>query len=245
MSSASAARRNERAEQADPLPLGVKEGYERWAASYDRTPNPVIAREERHLEPLISGMQGKSVLDLACGTGRWLEKVMRKRVRLGVGVDSSDAMLCVARDKHSLQRKLIRADCLRLPFRSAVFDFVICSFALGHIKELPKVVSELARVTKIGGEAIVSDLHPQAYARGWRTGFRDACSSAEIETFPHSREEIIQGFAAGGMECLTCEALCLGDPERPIFATANKQHLFSEVSGVAAVLVCRFKKSSH
>ena len=56
------------------LLLGVKEGYERWAPIYDQNPNPVLAREERHIDPLIANMQGKNVLDLACGTGRWLEK---------------------------------------------------------------------------------------------------------------------------------------------------------------------------
>lgn len=233
---------DKRVQQPAPLLLGVREGYERWAASYDRTPNPLIAREERYLEPFMSCMQGSSVLDLACGTGRWLEKALTKEVRFGAGVDLSRGMLSIARNKPSLQGKLVRADCLNLPFPSAVFDFVICSFALGHIREVQRIVGELARVTKMGGEAFVSDLHPQAYAQGWRTGFRDAHSAAQIETFPRSCQQIVEIFAEKEMDCLACESLFLGDPELSIFAAANKHQVFAELCRVPAVLVCRFRR---
>jgi ubiquinone/menaquinone biosynthesis C-methylase UbiE len=242
VSSAGSGASGERVQPADSSFLGVEEGYERWAASYDRTPNPLIAREERYLEPLIDGLAGKSVLDLACGTGRWLEKSLTKQVRLGVGLDRSEAMLCAARNKRSLQGKLIQADCLNLPLRTASFDFVICSFALGHIREFEKAIGELARVLKAEGEVLVSDLHPGAYERGWRTGFRDARSAAQIEAFPRSCEEIIETFQAAAMECLGCESLCLEEPERSIFVRANKLQVFREVSRVPTVLVCRFQR---
>jgi ubiquinone/menaquinone biosynthesis C-methylase UbiE len=230
---------------ADSLWLGVKDGYERWAATYDRTPNPVIAREERYFEPFIRSLEGNRVLDLACGTGRWLEKALAKGVRLGAGVDWSPAMLRVAGKKRSLQGKLIRADCLSLPFRSAVFDFVICSFALGHVRELQNAARELARVTQPKGEIFVSDLHPEASARGWRTGFREAALSVEIEAFRRSRQEMIATFQAEGMDCVACESLSLGDPERPIFVAAHRLARFVEASGVPAVLVCRFRRQTQ
>ena len=55
--------------------ISVAEGYERWAPTYDHAPNPLLAREERHLLPLLEDLQSKRMLDLACGTGRWLEKL--------------------------------------------------------------------------------------------------------------------------------------------------------------------------
>ena len=112
-----------------PSSVSAAEGYERWAPSYDRTPNPLLAREERYLVPLLPDLHDKHVLDLACGTGRWLERLLARGAHLGVGVDFSIAMLGIARRKVTLTGRLARADCLRLPFRTSVFDLAVCSFA--------------------------------------------------------------------------------------------------------------------
>ena len=225
---------------ASTLLLSVREGYERWAPRYDQSPNPVLAREERYVEPLIAKVEGKNVLDLACGTGRWLHKLLAKRVNRGVGVDCSAAMLQVARKKSSIQARLIQANCLNLPFPSRFFDLLICSFALAHIGDLQKMVHECVRVIKADGEVIVSDLHPDAFARGWRTGFRDARSAIHIEGSPRSTAEVVGTFDAAGLECPVCESLYLGEAERQIFVVANKGDEFAEASQVPAVLVCRF-----
>ena len=47
-----------------PRRVSVEEGYKRWAATYDRTPNPLLALEQRCLLPLIPDLAGKRVLDL-------------------------------------------------------------------------------------------------------------------------------------------------------------------------------------
>ena len=225
-----------------PVLLGVDEGYERWAPSYDQAPNPVIAREERYVRPLLPNLEGKNVLDLACGTGRWLERLLARGASGGAGVDVSRAMLQIAGGKSSIHGKLANADCLELPFAPFVFDFGICSFALGHIPDLPRMVREFARVIEPKGEVLVSDLHPEAYARGWRTGFRDDRSAVQIEAFGRQPEEIVGVFQTEGFECLAQVSLCLGEAERPIFIRAKKEEMFEEVSRVPAVLFCRFKR---
>lgn len=224
-----------------PSSVSVAEGYERWAPSYDRTPNPLLAREERYLVPLLPDLHDKHVLDLACGTGRWLERLLARGAHLGVGVDFSIAMLGIARRKVTLTGRLARADCLRLPFRTSVFDLAVCSFALSHIQDLQPMVRELARVMKPDSDVFVSDLHPEAYARGWRTGFRDGPGSCQIETLPRTAEEIVSVFHSAGFECLTHLPLCLGEPEQPMFAEAGKGHWFAERVQLPAVLVCRFR----
>jgi ubiquinone/menaquinone biosynthesis C-methylase UbiE len=221
----------------------VEEGYERWAPIYDHSPNPLLGREERYLLPLLPSVAGKHVIDLACGTGRWLDKLLQRGVRSAVGVDRSAAMLRVANNNSAVEgRRLTRADCLRLPFRASVFDFAICSFALGHVPDLRGMVRELARVMKPHSDVFVSDLHPDAYARGWRTAFRDATSAVEIDARPYSAEHVMRAFYAGGFECLSHVALCLGEAERPIFARAEKVHIFGEACRVPAVLICRFRR---
>jgi ubiquinone/menaquinone biosynthesis C-methylase UbiE len=228
-----------------PVCVSVEEGYERWAATYDDAPNPLRHLEERKLTALLPGLGGKCALDLACGTGRWLEKISDMGTGVRVGVDFSAAMLRVAGKKAAIHGRLARADCLSLPFQASIFELVICSFALGHVPDLGRALSELARVTKDGADVVVSDLHAEAYARGWRTGFRDSRGAVRIEMKPRSAEEIIRAFYSAGFECLTHLPLCLGEPEKPIFARAGKGHLFTRACQVPAVLVCYFRRSTQ
>ncbi|HEY6339384.1 MAG TPA: class I SAM-dependent methyltransferase [Candidatus Sulfotelmatobacter sp.] len=222
--------------------LSVSEGYEHWAPIYDQEPNPLLAREERYLLPLLRELPNKRLLDLACGTGRWLARLTALGCESGVGIDCSSGMLRVAGAKHEITGRLARASCDRLPFRAAAFDLAICSFALGHVHHLAPVVCELARVTKPGAAVFVSDLHHEAYTRGWRVGFRDEGAAVQIETLPHPAEEIVQTFASNGFECRTQLSLFLGDAEQPIFARAGKSHSFAAACQLPAVLVCRFKR---
>ena len=229
-------------EVTDSHLVSASEGYERWAPIYDHTPNPLLACEERYLLPLVLEVRNKRMLDLACGTGRWLEKLAAQGCESGVGVDCSSAMLRVAAEKVGVTGRLALASCDQLPFRSAIFDLAICSFALGHIRDLESLVFELARVTKPRADVFVSDLHSDAYTRGWRVGFRDESSAVQIEMLPRGVEEIVEAFHTEGFECLTCLPLCLGDSEREIFVRAGKAHSFAEACQVPAVLICHFKR---
>lgn len=228
--------------QGDACQVPCAEGYARWAPIYDQTPNPLLAREERHLLPLLSGLHNQSILDLACGTGRWLEKLIGQAGRSGVGIDSSIAMLRIAAKKHAIGGRLTKSSCEDLPFRAGVFDLAICSFSLGHILNLRCAVRELARVTKSGANIFVSDLHPEAYARGWRVGFRDQSSAVQMETIPRTAAEIVHAFCAEGFERPTLQSLRLGDPERHIFEKAGRAQSFHGACQLPAVLVCRFKR---
>jgi len=221
--------------------ISATKGYERWACTYDHAPNPLLAREERYLMPMFANLQGKQVLDVACGTGRWLERLVLQG-STGAGMDFSLAMLSIAKEKRAIGSRLAQADCAHLPFSSAVFDLAICSFALGHIQGLESTASELARVTKPGADLFVSDLHPEACAKGWRVGFRDANIAVQIEMLPRAVDEIVEAFSSNGFVYLKHESLRLGDPEQPIFEQAGRSHIFAEACKLPAILVCQFRR---
>jgi ubiquinone/menaquinone biosynthesis C-methylase UbiE len=224
--------------------VGVEEGYRRWAPTYDRTINPLLAREERHIAPLLPAVTQSNVLDLACGTGRWLQELRARGAHLAVGVDCSPAMLQIANAKPAIRGQLTRADCVRLPFCASVFDFAICSFALSHIPDLQGMTCELARIVKPNAEVFVTDLHSEAYARGWRTSFRDERSVVEIETLPRAAEEITDIFHAEGFECLTYVPLYFDKSEQPIFERARKSYAFEDACRIPAILFCHFRLRS-
>jgi len=221
--------------------VSVEEGYQLWAPTYDRDPNPLLALEERQLGPLLPNPRGKDVLDVACGTGRWLEKLLNGGARSGLGVDFSSAMLAVARPKPVLRGRLVRADCLRLPLDDEVADLMICSFTLAHLAELAPLARELGRVARPRADLMVTDVHPEGYWKGWQTAFLTCGRAVKIITYPHSVDEVRQGFDAY-FELVRLIEARLGAPEWPIFVRAAKARRYNEVRGVPAVLICHFRR---
>ena len=233
-----------RSAQAAPSQLlEPNAGYQRWASIYDQTPNPLLSREERYFEPRVPTLSGKQALDVACGTARWLHKFMARGANRAVGLDLSPAMLRVARQKVEFGQRLIQADCRSLPLTDQTFDFAMCSFTLSHLEDLRPATQELSRVLRSGSLLLVSDLHPQAYAQGWRTGFRDGDGPVEIRTVPRPAEEFIKSFVSAGFECLNQVSLHLGDAERATFAAAGREHYFEHACRVPAILALSFKRS--
>jgi malonyl-CoA O-methyltransferase len=223
----------------------VQEGYERWAPIYDRLPNPLLALEERQLKSMLPPIEGKRVLDLACGTGRWLVWLMSSGANHGVGADLSPAMLAAAEEKTTLRMRLVQADCRYLAFADAAFDIVIFSFAVGHIREVQNVAREVARVSAAGADVYVSELHPQAYGAGWRTGFRDRRGAVEITSWPRSVDEFLAPWVSAGFECARMVECRFGEAERQVFVKAGKGHVFEEFCKIPAVLVCHFQNSAR
>lgn len=229
---------------AGPRRVSVEEGYARWAASYDQSPNPLLALEQRCLQPLFPNIAGKRVLDLACGTGRWLEKLSALGPAQGIGIDLSGAMLAVAREKEAIAGRLAKADCLKLPFKRAVFDLAVCSFALEHIGNLRELAPEWSRVLRQCADLYITELHPKAYDSGWRTGFRDPQGAIQIDATPHSATEIIAVFSSGGFELSHWQECFVGEPERPLFARAGKERFFDGARSVPAILILHFRRGS-
>jgi len=220
------------------------EGYERWAALYDSSPNPLLAREERYLLPLFRDVRNKKTLDLACGTGRWMAQLANCGIESCVGIDVSAAMLEAANRKPSVERRVVRAACASLPFKANTFDLAICSFALGHFVEIETFAAEVSRVCSAGADVFITDLHPSAHEMGWRVGFRDEAATAiEIESDPRGPEEIGAAFSAQGFVLLRLESLRLEEPERAVFARAGREDRFEKASSIPAIISFQFRKN--
>ena len=64
--------------------------------------------------------------------------------------------------------RLVQADALRLPFRTAAFDAVFSFNVLHHLPDCPRAVSEMLRVRLPTGVFAVADLSPRGLARSKR-----------------------------------------------------------------------------
>ena len=180
--------------------LPALEAHALWAETYDLNPNPLLALEERIVRPILPNMQGMTVLDVACGTGRWLAKLLDYRPRAAMGLDLSPAMLQQARCKPLLQERLIQADCMKIPVGSAAVDFAISSFAVSYVSHLHHFASELSRVMRNGGYLLLTDFHPSAHLRGWKRSFRHHGNIVEIASHERSVGCICDAFEARGFE---------------------------------------------
>jgi SAM-dependent methyltransferase len=224
--------------------LALEEAYARWAPVYDRYPNPLLALEQRYLMPLLPAAANRA-LDLACGTGRWMELLSNGNVAEVIGLDLSPAMLNVAAQKRScVFGHLVRGDCLRLPFRACSFDLIICSFAVEHMVNLKNMAGELARVAMPGCEVFITELHPEAHSQGWRTAFRDDKGAVQVEASPHSGLRITEAFRTEGFETRGMFDCAISNQERSIFVRTGKEHIFEEVCRTPAVLIAHFKTST-
>ena len=98
------------------------------------------------------------VLDVGCGTGRWVRRY--KALRFSpVGVDATLGMLRIART-HQTSAPLVAGLAYSLPFSDAVFDGISDITVVQHIPyELqPKALKEMVRVLRPGGRMMLLEL---------------------------------------------------------------------------------------
>jgi ubiquinone/menaquinone biosynthesis C-methylase UbiE len=206
--------------------------YRLWSATYDSDPNPVLALERRVLEERLIVTHVTRVLDLATGTGRWLEYATAKGAS-GFGVDLSPEMLARAAEK-GFAGRLVRATLSALPFPNDVADLAICSFALGYLRSPAAAFREMGRTCQ---RVIVSDLHPEAVRAGWVRSFRTGDGNWEIISHHHSRELLHHCAKAAGLRPAWQREAPFGEPERSIFEQAGKSAAFEAARQVPAILV--------
>ncbi|MCL7451937.1 MAG: class I SAM-dependent methyltransferase [Anaerolineae bacterium] len=150
--------------------------------------------------------EGGLILDVATGTAliprRLVDKV-RGLTRV-VGLDITPAMLQEAQARlpsrdSSSAISLVCASGMDMPFAHAVFDLVVCGFGTHHM-ELSRMLSEMRRVLKRGGNLVLVDAGMPTWWRSmwarvllkagllvYRLGHRNARAQAEVAAFASVR----------------------------------------------------------
>ena len=117
-------------------------------------PATVLAGAQRPDFEVISRWvpAGVHVLDLGCGEGTLLSKLIRERGVTGYGIEKNDTNIatCVAKGLHVLQQDL---EAGLSWFGDDSFDVVILSLTLQAVHETENIMREIVRV---GKKAIVS-----------------------------------------------------------------------------------------
>lgn len=111
----------------------------------------VVERKEKIMKKLLEKSQGKNILDVACGTGRFFHLYGKRKI---YGIDISEDQLKEAKKK---DRKAIlkKCDAENISYPDNKFDVVITSQFIEHIPQYENVIKEMVRVCKKGGSLII------------------------------------------------------------------------------------------
>lgn len=109
---------------------------------------------------MLKEIKPERILDLASGTGDFAIESLRLNPKEIVGMDISEGMLEVGRQKmiknkydHIISMRL--GDSENLPFEDGYFDALTVGFGVRNYENLEKGLSEMLRVVREGGKIII------------------------------------------------------------------------------------------
>ncbi len=120
----------------------------------------------------LKAYQPGRILDVATGTGDFAVAATKLGPVKVVGIDISEGMLNVAREKISKKQlsdkiEVQKADSENLPFGDDEFDAAIVGFGVRNFENLEKGLAEICRVIKPGGTFFVLE-----FSKPQKTPFR-------------------------------------------------------------------------
>jgi SAM-dependent methyltransferase len=176
---------------------GVREGYDRWAETYDATANPVVSLDRRYTLRALDAHPGEAVLDAGCGTGAHLGRLSEAGARV-LGLDFSIGMLRVAR--HNAPRAaLAQADHNGgFPVRAGAFDAVLSSLVSEHLTDLDCFFGEAFSALREGGRLVFSAFHPEPARAGVEANFERDGTEYRLGARPYTVEEYVDRMAEAG-----------------------------------------------
>jgi ubiquinone/menaquinone biosynthesis C-methylase UbiE len=138
--------------------MNIKEIYNRLANNYDKNHfsqnSAAKYAEERRFDlicPYLKRSKSLKLLDVACGTGTYLE-IARKFGANAVGCDISENMVRICKNK-GINNVFVN-DYHTLPFKDGTFDLILCINAI-HYSDNPKVaMNEIRRVLSKDGTVL-------------------------------------------------------------------------------------------
>jgi len=135
------------------------------------------------LKKLLPDFQDKTVLDLGCGYGWHCIYAAEHGAKAVTGVDLSEKMLEVARQKTTASNVTYQlADISKVEFPENTFDVVMSSLAFHYLESFTDIVQAVQKYLKPKGRFVFSVEHPIFTAEGNQDWIYD--ENGKIKYFP-------------------------------------------------------------
>ena len=102
-------------------------------------------------------------------------------------------------------------------------------------------MAEWARVLRPGGDIVLTDLHPEAVARGACT-FEHQRRTLLIRLYPRSLDVIVEAAARSGLAPATFEERRIDDAVQSYFERNQATKLFNRIKGLPLIYGLRLRK---
>lgn len=142
----------------------IKAAYDQLAESYnaliDHKPHNAYYDRPNTLS-LLSEVEGKAILDAACGPGKYAEILLAKGAHV-TGFDISPKMIELARSRNEGRGTFFVRDLVDPldDIKEGTFDIVLCALALHYIEDWTTTIQTFRRVLKTSGSLVISIEHP-------------------------------------------------------------------------------------
>ena len=131
------------AEFRKKAPFLSEEEYEDLYRKHPRV-HDLTDNSEACIQRITEEVVGPSILDVGCGTGFLLRRILQARGATFERVTGTD--LIVPEEQTDLE--LVPAKIEKLPFSNGEFDTVICTHVIEHILDYQQAIRELRRICR-------------------------------------------------------------------------------------------------
>ena len=145
---------------SDPDERTTATGYDLWAPLYDDA-DPSTWLDEPFLLEQLQPFPGCRILDLGCGTGRYLRLLPPGSYRV-TAMDLSLGMLSRARAASGrIDTAWVQGSATSLPFQVRSFDRIMSGLVLDHVASPGQLFRGIAGMLSPRGRAVVAGVHPE------------------------------------------------------------------------------------
>lgn len=170
--------------------------YDKKADTYEQSFDGKFTRKfKRILLEAIHINNGDSILDVACGNGRFLNMLSHKADIHGFGVDISENMIACAQQMNP-KMHFETAGCDKIPFENQSMDVVSVCAAFHHFPNIDAFAKEMHRILKPGGRIYIAEVYLPAVIRRIYNPFLKFSKSGDVKFY--SPEEITDCLSNAG-----------------------------------------------
>ena len=160
-----------------------KTDYSQIAPTYnDRYNKNYLVNIENQLKILITSNNYKTILEVGCGTGRWISSLedISKKI---FGLDYSFDMIKIPKFDNT-PLNLVNADAVHIPFKNNYFDLIFCVNAIHHFPDKEKFIKESTRTLSTKGMLAVFGVDPHIDKDWYVYDYFDSVYENDLKRFP-------------------------------------------------------------